>query len=76
MSCRLDSGKELELSNDEQGKKEPSSPPVESLFRFRLPEVADKEVVAIRLEDGTIVFRSAEEVEEMEKEGKNEPETG
>ncbi|GAH31618.1 unnamed protein product [marine sediment metagenome] len=45
----------------------PSSPGPESeLLKFRVPEVEDIEVVLIRLEDGTVVARTAEE---LEKEG-------
>jgi len=42
----------------------PSSPgPENELLRFRVPEVDDIEVYLIRLEDGTIVARTAEELE-------------
>ncbi|GAH67492.1 unnamed protein product [marine sediment metagenome] len=41
----------------------PSSPGLESeLLKFRVPEVEDIEVVLIRLEDGTVVARTAEEL--------------
>jgi len=42
----------------------PSSPALDGeLLKFRVPEVEDIEVVLIRLEDGTIVARTAEELE-------------
>jgi len=41
----------------------PSSPGLENeLLKFRVPEVDDIEVFLIRLEDGTIVARTAEEL--------------
>ncbi len=42
----------------------PSFPvPDGELLKFRVPEVEDIEVVLIRLEDGTIVARTAAELE-------------
>ncbi len=42
----------------------PFSPgPDGELLKFRVPEVEDIEVVLIRLEDGTIVARTAAELE-------------
>ncbi len=42
----------------------PFSPgPENELLKFRVPEVEDIEVVLIRLEDGTIVARTAAELE-------------
>ncbi len=43
----------------------PSSPGLESeLLKFQVPEVEDIEVVLIRLADGRVVARTAEELEE------------
>ncbi len=46
----------------------PFSPgPENELLKFRVPEVEDIEVVLIRLEDGTIVARTAAELEKEEE---------
>jgi len=42
--------------------------PQERLLSFRLPEVQDKEIVIVRLEDGRIVARTKEELEEAKEE--------
>ena len=42
--------------------------PQEKLLSFRIPEVKDKEVVLLRLEDGRIVARTREEIEEVKEE--------
>ena len=42
--------------------------PQEKLLSFRIPEVEDKEVVLVRLEDGRIVARTKEEIEEEREE--------
>jgi len=48
----------------------PFSPaPGNDLLKFRVPEVEDIEVVLIRLEDGTIVARTAAELEAEEGRG-------
>jgi len=48
----------------------PSSPGPESdLLRFRVPEVNDIEVFILRLEDGTIVARTAAELEAEKGQG-------
>ena len=44
----------------------------EKLLRFRVPEVEDKEVYLVRLEDGRIVARTKEELEEEEAKEKKE----
>jgi len=41
--------------------------PQEKLLKFRVPEVEDKEVYLVRLEDGRIVARTKEELEEQEE---------
>ena len=41
--------------------------PQEKLLKFRVPEVEDKEVYLVRLEDGRIVARTKEELEEEEE---------
>jgi len=45
------------------------------LLSFRLPEVEDKEVYLVRLEDGRVVARTKEELEEL-KEKKEKEEKG
>lgn len=48
----------------------PSSPELAGeLLKFRVPEVEDVEVFLVRLEDGRIVARTAEELEEEKREG-------
>ena len=48
----------------------PSSPALDGeLLKFRVPEVEDIEVVLIRLADGRIVARTAEELEAEEGQG-------
>jgi len=42
--------------------------PQEKLLSFRIPQVQDKEVVLVRLEDGRIVARTKEELEEAKEE--------
>ena len=44
----------------------------EKILKFRVPEVEDKEVYLVRLEDGRIVARTKEELEEEEEEEKKE----
>jgi len=44
----------------------------EKLLRFRVPEVEDKEVYLVKLEDGRIVARTKEELEEEEEKEKEE----
>ena len=44
--------------------QQPSSPGPEKLLQFELPEVKDVEINVVRLEDGRIVARTAEELEE------------
>jgi len=39
----------------------------EKILKFRVPEVEDKEVYLLRLEDGRIVARTKEELEEEEE---------
>jgi len=46
-------------------------PEPEELLRFRVPEVKDKEIYVVRLEDGRVVARMKEELEELKKEEKN-----
>ena len=46
----------------------------EKLLRFRVQEVEDKEVYLVRLEDGKIVARTKEELEEEEEKEKEEKE--
>jgi len=41
--------------------------PQEKLLKFRVPEVEDKEVYLVQLEDGRIVARTKEELEEQEE---------
>ena len=48
--------------------------PENELLRFKVPEIEEVEVVFIRLEDGTIVARTKEELEKAE--GKEEGEEG
>jgi len=51
-------------------------PEPEELLKFRVPEIEDKEIYVVRLEDGRVVARLKEELEELkekkEKEGKSE----
>ena len=42
--------------------------PQEKLLSFRIPQVEDKEVVLVRLEDGRVVARTKEELEEAGEE--------
>lgn len=45
-------------------RQEPSSPrPIDKLLKFRVPEVRDVEVYLVRLPDGTIIARTADELE-------------
>lgn len=41
----------------------------ERLLRFKVPQVENKEVYVVKLEDGRIVARTREELEEEEEEG-------
>lgn len=53
-----------------QGNEERSSPQrMRRLFQFLPPDVEDVEVYLVRLADGRIVARTAEELEEVEKRG-------
>lgn len=47
-------------------------PEPKELLRFRVPEVRDKEIYVVRLEDGKVVARMKEELEELKKEEKLE----
>jgi len=40
----------------------------EKLLSFRIPKVEDKEIVIVKLEDGRIVARTREEIEEEKEE--------
>lgn len=49
---------------ESQTGESPSSPvPGSELLRFRVPEIEDVEVYLVRLPDGTVVARTAEELE-------------
>jgi len=60
---------------EKQDNRAPSSPdPDSALLSLRLPEIEDVEVFLVRLDDGTIVARTADE---LAREGKEEaPEGG
>jgi len=47
-------------------------PEPEELLKFRVPEVKDKEIYVVRLEDGRVVARMGEELEELKKEKEGE----
>jgi len=50
--------------------------PQEKLLEFKVPEVKDVEVYIVRLADGRIVARTAEELEESKEEGKEKGKEG
>lgn len=45
-------------------KPEPSSGPEEPLLKFRVPHLQEVEVVVVKLLDGRVVARTAEELKE------------
>jgi len=56
---------------EKQGSPEPSSEEhVDDLLKFQLPDVSDVEVYLVRLADGRIVARTAEELEAPKPEEK------
>lgn len=50
--------------------QEPSLEGLEPLLQFKFPEMEDKEVYAIKLPDGRIIFRGKDEIEKKEGKGK------
>jgi len=48
----------------------------ERLLKFKVPEVKDVEVYIVRLADGRIVARTAEELEESKEEGEEKGKEG